>query len=118
MKRKAYACLAAFFLMLGVIGIFLPVMPTVPFMLAAAWAASKGSPKIHAWLHNHPQFGPAITAWNTHGAVPRKAKWLACLMMSLSWFFMLFVGTPKWILGVLAVIFIAVIAFIFSRPDA
>ena len=118
MKRKAYACLAVFFLVLGVIGVFLPVMPTAPFVLATAWAASKGSPKIHAWLHNHPQFGPVLTAWNTRGAVPHRAKWLASFMMSTSWLFMLIIGMPWWILGIMAAIFIAVIMFIFTRPDA
>ena len=118
LKRKAYSCLAALFLVLGVIGIFFPVMPTTPFILVAAWAASKGSPKIHAWLYNHPQFSPILNTWNTRGAVPRRAKWLAAFMMTMSWLFMLFIGMPWWVPGIMATIFIAVLAFIFTRPDA
>lgn len=66
---------------LGVIGAFLPVMPTVPFLLFSAWAASKGWPQFERWLLAHRMFGPTITRWRTRGAVSRNAKWLASVMM-------------------------------------
>ncbi len=116
--NKIYACLAVVFLALAIIGIFLPVVPTTPFVIAAAWAASKGSPRIHAWLHNHVHMGPILRAWNERGAVPRKAKWLACCMMTLSWFIMFFIGLVWWWLAIMAVIFVSVSIYLFSRPDA
>jgi uncharacterized membrane protein YbaN (DUF454 family) len=69
---------------LGVIGAFLPVMPTVVFLLVAAWAAGKGWPQLEVWLLTHPRHGASIRAWRERGAVPRRAKWLASLMMGLS----------------------------------
>ncbi|MFO6421577.1 YbaN family protein [Hylemonella sp. W303a] len=69
---------------LGVIGAFLPVMPTVVFLLVAAWAAGKGWPQLEVWLLTHPRHGASIRAWRERGAVPRRAKWLASLMMGVS----------------------------------
>lgn len=69
---------------LGVIGAFLPVMPTVPFLLVSAWAASKGWVQFERWLLAHRFFGPPIVRWRTNGAVSRSAKWLASTMMLAS----------------------------------
>jgi len=62
-------------IMLGMVGIVLPVMPTVPFLLVAAWAASRSSPRLHHWLHTHPRFGHLLRDWEDLGIVPRSAKW-------------------------------------------
>ena len=69
---------------LGMIGAVLPVMPTVPFLLVSAWAASKGWPAFEAWLVKHPQLGPPIVRWRERGAVPRRMKWFSTLAMSAS----------------------------------
>ena len=78
-RSVALACLA-----LGVLGAFLPVLPTTPFLLVAAWAAGKGWPQFEAWLLAHPRFGPPIRRWRDHRAVPRSAKWAASLTMLVS----------------------------------
>ena len=69
---------------LGLIGVVVPGLPTVPFLIAAAWAASRGWPAFEAWLLNHPKYGPPIRNWREHGAVPRRAKVAAVTMMSSS----------------------------------
>lgn len=84
LARLLWRALALLSLGLGLIGIVLPVLPTVPFLLLAAWAAGKGWPALEAWLLNHSQFGPHIRGWRERGAVPRRAKWLASLMMTAS----------------------------------
>jgi hypothetical protein len=72
------------FVGIGFVGIVLPVLPTTPFMLLALWAFAKGSPALHAWLENHPRFGPSIAAWNRYGMIPLRAKLTAIAVMGVS----------------------------------
>ncbi len=76
--------LAVVTLVIGAIGIALPVLPTVPFWILAAWAAGKGWPSLQQWLVSHPRYGASIRDWQERGAVPRRAKWLASVMMLIS----------------------------------
>lgn len=78
-RALAIVCVA-----LGFTGAFLPVLPTVPFLLVAAWAGGKGWPQLEAWLLAHPRYGHSIRNWRERGAVPRRAKWAASLMMAFS----------------------------------
>ncbi|MGO3859795.1 YbaN family protein [Neisseriaceae bacterium CLB008] len=71
-------------LFLGILGIFLPILPTTPFILLTAACWSRSSPRFHAWLHRHKTFGPMVKNWEHHRAVPKKAKWLAWSMMTIS----------------------------------
>ena len=68
---------------LGVLGIFLPLLPTTPFVLLAAWCFSRGSTRCEAWLLNHRILGPMVRDWRERRAVPLRAKQLATLMMAL-----------------------------------
>lgn len=74
--------IAIFALLLGLIGLLLPIMPTVPFLLVAAWAGGKGWPVLEAKLLAHPKYGPQILAWREHGVVKRRPKVIAIVMMS------------------------------------
>ncbi|MDN7124767.1 YbaN family protein [Pseudidiomarina terrestris] len=74
--------LAVLSLLLGVIGLLLPIMPTVPFLLVAAWAGGKGWPVLEAKLLAHPKYGPQIIAWRRYGVVKRQAKVIAIVMMT------------------------------------
>lgn len=78
-RALAYASLG-----LGMLGVVLPGLPTVPFVLLAAYAAARGSPRLHAWLLRHPRMGPTIQQWQAHGAVSRRAKWAATGTMACS----------------------------------
>lgn len=71
-------------LLLGIIGIFLPVLPTTPFVLLAAACWTRASPRFHRWLKQHRRFGPIIENWETRRAIPRRAKYLAWGMMTIS----------------------------------
>lgn len=84
MRNGLYLALAGTSFGLGVIGAFLPVMPTTCFMLVAVWAASRGSPRFAGWIRRHPRFGPSILAWERQRAIPRHAKYIALGMLVLS----------------------------------
>ena len=71
-------------LLLGFIGIFLPLLPTTPFVLLAAFCFSRGSARWEHWLVNHPRLGPMVRDWRATRAVPLRAKQLATLMMTAS----------------------------------
>lgn len=71
-------------LLLGIIGIFLPLLPTTPFVLLAAFCFSRGSERWEHWLLHHPRYGPMVRNWREHRAVPLRAKQFATVMMVLS----------------------------------
>jgi len=70
---------------LALAGVFLPLLPTTPFLLLAAWAFAHSSPRLDAWLHTHPQLGPPLTDWESRRAIPRKAKVFAGVSLPASW---------------------------------
>lgn len=104
-------------LLLGVIGLLLPIMPTVPFLLVAAWAGGKGWPVLEAKLLAHPKYGPQIIAWRQHGVVKRRPKVIAIVMMSGSAIMLSF--SPVHIglkLGVIAIM-ATVAIWLMMRPE-
>ncbi len=103
---------------LALLGVVLPVMPTVPFLILSAWAASKGWPAFELWLLNHRVFGPPIVQWRERGAVPRRAKWLSTLMMATSGIGMQFFSAiPLWLRIAVPVVMGAVAVWLWSRPE-
>lgn len=81
--RWAWWLLAYLSLGVGIVGIFVPGLPTTVFVLIAAWAATRGSERLEQRLLAHAHFGPMIRAWRQHRAVPRRAKWAATWTMLL-----------------------------------
>lgn len=84
MQRYLWTFAGCFAFILGLIGIPLPFLPTVPFLILAAWCWAKGSPNFHHWLTTHRHLGPPIAAWRTRRAVSYRAKTHAILMLATS----------------------------------
>lgn len=70
-------------LLIGIVGIFLPLLPTAPFVLLAAFCFSRGSQRCERWILQHPRLGPMVLDWREQRAVPLRAKQIATVMMSL-----------------------------------
>ncbi len=104
-------------LVLGIVGLFLPVLPTVPFILLSAWAAARSSPRLLAWLEGHPSFGPMLTEWRRGGVVRRRAKWLATLTMSGSALIMLLTFPERWMALVAIAVMACVLVWLWRRPE-
>lgn len=104
-------------LSVGVIGIVLPLLPTTPFLILAAFCYARSSKRMHDWLLDHRLFGTLIEDWNRHGAIRRSAKILATLSIAVIFAisFLLRVTTP--IILIQAAILSAVLVFIWTRPD-
>ena len=107
----AYVCVA-----LGIIGAFLPVMPTTPFLIVAAWAAAKGSPKLHKWLYEHKIFGPALIAWDEKRTVATTAKWTACVFMTGSWLIIFYFSDNLLVPIFAGAILLSVGTYLATRP--
>ena len=108
---------AALMVMLGMAGAVLPVLPTVPFLLVAAWAASRGWPSLEARLLAHPKHGPHIRRWRERGAVPRRAKWFSSLMMLASATMLAFSAAPTWVKWAAPAMMATVAVWLWLRPE-
>ena len=120
--RWAWWLLAYASLGTGIVGIFVPGLPTTVFILVAAYAASRGSDRLHRYLIGHPRFGPSIRQWQEQGAVSRRAKWAATLAMLASALFlllsMLAVGAHRWWMAALPIVCMATVAaWLWMRPE-
>lgn len=114
----AWRALAVVCVGLALLGMVLPVLPTVPFLIVAAWAGSRGWPRLETWLLEHPKHGPAIRRWRDHGAVPRRAKWFASTMMVASALVLAFSPAPSWLKLAVPALMAAVALWLWRRPEA
>lgn len=99
---------------LGVLGIFLPLLPTTPFLLLASACFMRGSPKLNKWLHQHPKLGPILVNWHQHGAVTSVVKRRGMVMIVLS-FILSIAMVPLWWHKVMLLIGMVVLLWCFNR---
>ena len=116
-KRTIWTAAGTLCLVTGLIGIVVPLLPTTPFLLLAAYCFQRGSERWHNWLVNHPRFGPPIRDWRQHGVISRRAKRNAVIALILVFAISILLGVKPWILAVQATVLCAVAAFILSRPS-
>ena len=104
-------------LALGAIGIALPLLPTTPFILLAAFAFAQSSETLHRWLLEHNVFGPLIDNWQQHGAISRRTKVVSVVTMAALPVISLVAGAPAVVVWVQVVVLAASAGFILTRPE-
>jgi uncharacterized membrane protein YbaN (DUF454 family) len=102
---------------LGVIGLVLPLMPGTIFLILAAWCFSQSSPRFEAWLIGHPRLGPQILRWRETGTIARRAKYVACGSMLLSFAILTATSAPPVALWVSGACLLAAGLYVASRPE-
>lgn len=118
LRRGLLVIIGSAFLLLGIVGIIVPMLPTTPFVLLAIGCYSRSSPRLAAWLETHPRFGPMLRAWQNEGAIGGRAKAAAVLAMALGYGFVI-VSAEIPLLGsaAIAAVLVACAVFILSRPS-
>ncbi len=109
--------LALLSVLLGVIGVVVPGLPTVPFMILAAWAASKGWPQLERWLVNHHRYGPYISRWRENGTIPYRAKIYATAMMVLSVVILAALEAATWLVLAIVTVMGLTLVWMWRRPE-
>lgn len=115
--RALYLFLGLMMVALGIIGAFLPVMPSTIFFIIAVWAFGRSSPRLQRWLLQHPRFGPSLRRWQDHGAISPASKKLACGGIAFGYLVFFISAQPAPWLALLVAAFMAACAiYIVSRP--
>ena len=116
--KKLYISLGFLSLLLGIIGLFLPIMPTTPFVILAAWFFQKGSEKLHQWLISQPYFGPAIHQWQSQGLISKQAKITSITLITISFSWVLITRPLPIIFKIImATLGLGICFYIGSRPS-
>ena len=117
-KRTIFFILGWVSIALAILGIPLPILPTTPFVLLAAFFFSKSSERWHKWLFNNKRLGPMVRNWQRHCAISVRAKILATVMMiALFGYTLIYVIVPIWIKILISLIGVTVMMFIHTRPS-
>lgn len=114
--RAVYLIIGVISLALGAVGAFLPLIPTVPLWLLAAFCFAKSSDRLHKWINEHPVTGPPILAWREKGAISLRSKRLATVSILTVFAVSVLLNVRLTILVIQAGVLIAVLIFIWTRP--
>ena len=119
LMRIIYFSLGWVMVALGVIGLIMPLMPGVVFLIIATWCFARSSPRFEAWLLDHPTLGKPLRDWRACGAIPRSGKAMACVGMTIGFAVFWYSVDPSLPLAAaVAVMFLACAAYVVSRPAA
>ncbi len=118
MRRFTFKLLGTGCVGLGIIGAFLPILPSTIFFILAAGCFARSSPALEARILNHPVIGPPVIAWREHGAIPVRAKAIAVSGMAVGYcFFYWSTGPAPWLAAGVAMIIIGCATYVVSRPS-
>ena len=108
---------SALCVVLGLIGAVVPGMPTTVFILMAAWAAMRSSPRLHGWLYAHATFGSILRNWDEGGQVSRRVKWTASASMLFSSALIFYLSVKPWLTGLALTVMACVLVWLWLRPE-
>ena len=100
----------------GAIGVVVPLLPTTPFLLIAAFAFARSSKRLTRWLHEHPKFGPLIDNWQKYGSIDRRSKWISMIVIVATPIITFFIGAPWWAIAAQVAVLACSATFILTRP--
>lgn len=116
--RVAFAALGTLFLLTGIVGIFVPVLPTTPFLLLATACYARSSHRFYNWLMNHPAFGTLIVEWRTYRSIPWRVKLVAVITMTLTFgSSILFFIRDGWLQLALAAFGVTMVTWLYHIPS-
>jgi uncharacterized protein len=113
--RAFWLSLGVLSVALGLIGIVVPIMPTVPFLILAAFCFARSSPTLEEKLIRHPIYGPSIRDWRERGAISKRGKWMATVAFGLSIPFGLLTLSWPWVVAP-PLIAAVCLSWIWTRP--
>lgn len=115
--RRLWLTIGIVALVLGITGIILPLVPATLFMVLAAWAFSKSSPRLQSWILSHSYIGPPVVDWRKHGVIRRGAKIAALAGIFFSVGLAMLLRIPAALLAGQVIVLAAVALFIWTRPE-
>ncbi|MGI2066561.1 YbaN family protein [Shewanella sp. MF08487] len=116
-KRGLFLLLGLIALALGLLGIVLPLLPTVPFILLAAFCFARSSERLHYWLMTHPWFADALTQWQEQRAMRKGLKRKAMIVSALSFSVSIVVVPILWVKGLLLVMALVLLWYLKEIPE-
>lgn len=117
--RAVFLTLGLGFVALGFVGVFLPVLPTVPFLILAAGCFARSSERLEAWLLDHPRFGPMLRDWRERGAIPMRGKLMALGGSAFGMVLYILLRHPGPIpIALVAALMLGGVTYVFTRPTA
>ncbi|MEH6556193.1 MAG: YbaN family protein [Oceanicoccus sp.] len=103
-------------IVLGVIGVFLPILPTTPFILLSAWCFSRSSERFHSWLLANKHFGRMISDWEDGRGLSRKVRTRALILSWFSLCFSMLVIHQWWAVAILSTVGILLTLYLYKQP--
>jgi len=116
-KRGFFLIIGLCSLLLGLIGVALPLLPTVPFILLAAFCFARSSDRLHRWLVTHPWFAEGIYQWQTKRALTQSLKRKAMLMSGLSFCLSIVIVPIVWVKIMLLCMMLLLLFFLWRIPE-
>jgi len=118
LTRVVFGVIGIAALAVGIVGIFLPLVPTTPLVILSAACFAKASPRVEAWLLRHKTFGPMVINWRKNRAIPMSGKIAACMGVAVGFtLFVTFSDPALWLQGVVLAVLLSVTVYVLTRPN-